>query len=497
MISEKTNFSEGGVNMGFKVYVNPKKTVHSVSKHIYGHFTEHLGRCIYGGIYDENSPLSDKRGFRKDVLEAVKKLKVPNLRWPGGNFVSNYHWEDGIGPKEKRPTRFDLAWQQEENNHFGTDEFMEYCKEIGAEPYLCTNMGTGTLDEALHWLEYCNGSGNTYYAKLRRENGHPEPYNVKFWGIGNEMYGEWQVGHMTADEYSKAANEYAKWMKTFDPTIKTIAVGCDDPDWNLKVLKNAGNVIDYISYHFYTGSDDYYETVSTVYLLEERLLGLKRLIDMSTYPKRTNIKIVLDEWNVWYRVSDNKLEEPYDLKDGVFAFGTLMLLQKLSHIVPIANLAQLVNALGAIHTEKDGIILTPIYKAFELIVNHSGEKLVESNVETEKYDVEGTMFIHKIPFSIQNVPYLDVSATISEDSKKLYIALVNYKKDDHLKVPIKVDGLGSKKATVFTLNGPDVSSKNSLENPNVVDIKSSSINVDSEFEFTLEPHSCNVIEIEL
>ncbi|HBF11012.1 alpha-N-arabinofuranosidase [Thermotoga neapolitana] len=483
--------------MAYRIVVDPKKIVKPISRHIYGHFTEHLGRCIYGGIYEEGSPLSDERGFRKDVLEAVKRIKVPNLRWPGGNFASNYHWEDGIGPKDQRPVRFDLAWQQEEPNRFGTDEFIEYCREIGAEPYICINMGTGTLDEALHWLEYCNGKGNTYYAQLRRKYGHSEPYNVKFWGIGNEMWGEWQIGHMTADEYARAAKEYTKWMKVFDPTIKAIAVGCDDPIWNLKVLQEAGDVIDYISYHFYTGSDDYYETVSTVYLLKERLIGVKKLIDTVEVARKRGVKIALDEWNVWYRVSDNKLEEPYDLKDGIFACGVLVLLQKMSDIVPLANLAQLVNALGAIHTEKDGLILTPVYKAFELIVNHSGEKLVKTHVESETYSVEGVMFINKMPFSVENVPFLDAAASVSEDGKKLVIAVVNYRKEDALKVPIRVEGLGQKKATVYTLTGPDVNARNTMENPNVVDITSETITVDTEFEHTFKPFSCSVIEIEL
>lgn len=483
--------------MAYGIMVNPRKVLKPVSRYIYGHFTEHLGRCIYGGIYEEGSPLSDERGFRKDVLEAVKRIKVPILRWPGGNFVSNYHWEDGIGPKDQRPVRFDLAWQQEETNRFGTDEFIEYCREIGAEPYICVNLGTGTLDEALHWLEYCNGKGNTYYANLRRKYGHPEPYNVKFWGIGNEMYGEWQVGHMTADEYARAAKEYAKWMKVFDPSIKTIAVGCDDPEWNLKVLNVAGGVIDYISYHFYTGSEDYYQTVSTVYLLKERLMGVKKLIDMSSAPRKREIKIVLDEWNVWYRVMDNKLEEPYDLKDGIFACGVLLLLQRMSDIVPIANLAQLVNALGAIHTEKNGLYLTPVYKAFELIVNHSGEKLVETRVETETYDVEGVMFFTKIPFSITNVPYLDATATISEDGKRLYIGVVNYKKEEEIRCPVKVEGLGRKEAKAFILTGPSVDAKNTMERPNVVDITVENLTVDSEFVYTFRPFSCTVIEVEL
>lgn len=482
--------------MGYGIVVNPSKIVKPVSRYIYGHFTEHLGRCIYGGLYEEGSKLSDHRGFRKDVLEAIKRIKVPILRWPGGNFVSNYHWEDGIGPKDQRPTRFDLAWQQEETNRFGTDEFIEYCREINAEPYLCVNLGTGTLDEALHWLEYCNGRGNTYYAQLRRKYGHIEPYNVKFWGIGNEMYGEWQVGHMTADEYARIAREYAKWMKVFDPSIKTIAVGCDyDNEWNLKVLNQAGDVFDYISYHFYTGSENYYETVSTVYLLEERLIGLKKLIDTSRAKRKKDIKIVLDEWNVWYRVMDNKLEEPYDLTDGIFACGVLIMLQRISDIVPIANLAQLVNALGAIHTEKDGIVLTPIYKAFELIVNHSGEKLVETLVETETYDIEGTMFYHKIPFSVSRAKYLDATATISEDGKKLYLIVVNYDKDREISCPIHIKGIGQMNADVYVLNGPDIKARNTLEKPSVVDITRKTVTVNDEFVFTFEPHSCTVIEI--
>ncbi len=482
--------------MGYGIVVDPNKVVKPVSKYIYGHFIEHLGRCIYGGIYEEDSMLSDHRGFRKDVLEAVEKIKVPILRWPGGNFVSNYHWKDGIGPKDQRPVRFDLAWQNEETNKFGTDEFIDYCKEIGAEPYICVNLGTGTLDEALHWLEYCNGRGNTYYAQLRRKYGHPEPYNVKFWGIGNEMYGEWQVGHMSADEYAKVAREYAKWMKVFDPSIKTVAVGCDyDSEWNLKVLNQAGDVFDYISYHFYTGSEDYYETVSTVYLLEERLIGLKKLIDSSRAKRKKDIKIILDEWNVWYRVMDNKLEEPYDLTDGIFACGVLIMLQRISDIVPIANLAQLVNALGAIHTEKNGMILTPVYKAFELIVNHSGDKVVETIVETETYDVQGTMFYHKIPFDFSGAKYLDATATISEDGKTLYLVVVNYNKDDVIRCPIEIKGCAKKNADVYVLTGPSIKARNTLDNT-TVDITKETAIVGEQFVFNFEPHSCTVIEIE-
>ena len=169
-----------------------------VDRRILGGFTEHLGRCIYGGIFDEGSPRSDDQGFRTDVIEAVKALKPPLLRWPGGNFVSGYHFTDGIGPKDQRPRRTELAWHTEESNRFGTDEFMRYCELVDAEPYLCVNMGTGTMDEAAAWVEYCNGTGDTYWANQRRANGHEAPYGVKLWGLGNEMYGPWQIGQLSA-----------------------------------------------------------------------------------------------------------------------------------------------------------------------------------------------------------------------------------------------------------------------------------------------------------
>lgn len=472
------------------------KKLFRINKNIFGHFTEHLGRCIYGGIYEENSPLSDERGFRKDVLEAIKRIKVPILRWPGGNFASNYHWEDGIGPKDERPTRIDLAWGQEESNRFGTDEFIEYCREISAEPYICVNLGTGTLDEALHWLEYCNLNGNSYYAKLRRKNGHHEPYNVKYWGVGNEIYGEWQVGHVSAREYAKKLKEFSKWMKHLDPKIKVIAVGCDDPDWNLTVLNEGADFTDYLAYHFYTGSKDYYETVSTVYLLKERLEGLMHLIKSSKNP---NIKIALDEWNVWYRVMDNKLEEEYDFKDGLFACGTLMLLQRMSDKVPIANLAQLVNALGAIHTEKDGLYLTPVYRAFELLVNHSGDLLLNTFVKTDTYDIEGTYFYNKMPFKVKNVPFIDATATMSADGRKLFLSMVNYNKDDDLECQIDLEDFEvSSDGKIYEYNAPNIDSKNDFDNPELVKIHERKIDsLSNNFKFFLPKHSCTVFEVNL
>src|SRR5947199_234859 len=213
-----------------RISIDLARRLGTVDRRIFGQFIEHLGRCIYGGVYDEGSPLADARGFRRDVLDAARPLRIPILRWPGGNFVSGYHWLDGVGPRDKRPRRSELAWYAEESNRFGTDEFIEYCRVLGAEPFICVNMGSGTMDEAQAWVEYCNGTGNTSWANLRRQHGHPDPYRVRYWGLGNEMYGGWQIGNMNAHDYVKKARAFAMVMKRTDPSIELI--GCGQNGWS-------------------------------------------------------------------------------------------------------------------------------------------------------------------------------------------------------------------------------------------------------------------------
>ena len=485
----------------YKIKIDVERVIGKINPNIYGHFIEHLGRCIYGGIYEEDSPLSDKDGFRKDVLEAVRKIRCPILRWPGGNFASNYHWEDGIGPKDERPVRFDLAWGKEEANRFGTDEFIEYCRAIEAEPYICVNLGTGTLDEAIHWLEYCNSTGNTYYAKLRAKNGHPEPYKVKYWGVGNENYGEWQVGHRSAKEYAKALREYAKFMKVVDPNIKIIAVGADDPEWDLEVVKTAGKYIDYISNHQYLGSDDYYETVASVYWVEKRLKTLKSVIKIAQplEEEKKRVEIALDEWNIWYGSNpENGLEENYALKDGLFAAGIFIVLHRLSQSVTMANLAQLVNVLGAIHTEKQGLYLTSIYKAFELFTNHTGEIVLDALVKSETYNIEAKAPFQR-KFKLSNVPYLDASVSLNRNKDKLYIAAVNYHQQKNIDCPISIEGFSPRKeGKVYELNGPDAMAVNDFDNPERIKIQTRTIkNAGSRFNYNFPSHSCTVIELHI
>ncbi|HTE11719.1 MAG TPA: hypothetical protein VK645_12120, partial [Chitinophagaceae bacterium] len=239
-----------------RIKIDLDRVIGEVDKNIYGNFVEHLGRCVYGGVYDPGNPLSDEKGYRKDVMAAVKDLKPALVRYPGGNFVSNYNWLDGVGPKAERVPRMELAWHRLETNEFGTNEFLAYAKEIGTEPYFAVNMGTGTIEEARRWVEYCNVKEGPYYAELRKKHGYPEPYNIKYWGLGNEMDGPWQMGHLDAIDYTKKAREAAKLMQRTSPGIKLIASGSSnyrpgaDPDyWNETVLNELKDVIDYIALH--------------------------------------------------------------------------------------------------------------------------------------------------------------------------------------------------------------------------------------------------------
>lgn len=247
-------------------------------------------------------------------MRQLKKINIPVLRWPGGNFASNYHWIDGIGPKEKRPKKIDTAWLDiwgklaEDTNHYGTDEFLKYCEKIKAEPYICLNFGTETLDEAIAWVEYTNYDGDTYYANLKRKNGREKPYKVKYWGLGNEIYGKWQHGHTSSTEYAEKAREYSQFIKKIDPEIKTIACGANNPDWDLEVIKRAGDLIDYISIHMYFSPkrDQHYKIVSLPYYVDKRLSLLESVIEVGeSYLKREKqIEIAFDEWNIWREKTD-------------------------------------------------------------------------------------------------------------------------------------------------------------------------------------------------
>ncbi|MCL6545759.1 MAG: alpha-N-arabinofuranosidase, partial [Bryobacteraceae bacterium] len=297
-----------------RIKIDTDRVVSEVHPHVFGNFAEHLGRVIYGGIFDEGSPLSDENGFRKDVMKAVQGLGVTILRWPGGNFVSGYNWRDGIGPRDLRPKRPDYAWGGVESNRFGTDEFLLYCERAGVEPFIVINAGTGTVDEARFWVEYVNGDRDTYWANQRRKNGREKPWGVKYWGLGNELDGPWQLGHKNAEDYAKFALEAAKGMRWMDPSIKLIAAGssnfrpgADWIGWNRTVLDKLKEHIDYISLHTYIRNDDNnFERFlgASAQDIDHYIQVVKGQIRaaQSGMVNPRPIYIAYDEWNVWYLV---------------------------------------------------------------------------------------------------------------------------------------------------------------------------------------------------
>jgi len=510
------------------IKVDKDRVIGRIDPKIYGSYLEHIGRAIDGGIYDEKSTLSDERGFRKDVLEAVRRIKCPIIRWPGGNYTSFYHWQEGIGPKESRPVKYNLAWRVEESNRFGTDEFIQYCRAVGAEPYICVNVSRqSTPEDAAHWVEYCNIKGNSYYAKLREKNGHPQPYNVKYWGIGNELYLARGKGNFTAHEYTLLVEEYASLMGRVDPTIKIIPVGLNpesrlgghmrESDWNLEILKEAGDLIDYISMHIYYSTTDYYGTVAAPVDAERRLRLLNSTIDVansylerdgkrdlgsiwSIPGRKERIKIALDEWGFGWSVPPTLTsgfpfyEIEYSLKEGLYAAGMLNVLHRLCNIVTLANYAMLTNVIGMIFTTKDGILLTPIYHAFDLYVNHSGnialETLVQSATFNTHYQSTNDESIHvQSDLNFKDIPYIDASATINEKEGKLYLATVNRHRDQDIECHITLDGFTpNKEAKIFELNGPNIRVCNGIKENVTKDIA-------KDFTHTFPAHSARVIEI--
>jgi len=447
-----------------RIKIDLDRRLGRIDRNVYGNFAEHLGRCIYGGIYEEDSPLSDERGFRKDVIEAVKGLHIPVLRWPGGNFVSGYHWMDGIGPKDARPRRMELAWHAEESNRFGTDEFIAYCQAIGAEPYICVNLGTGTLDEAAAWVEYCNGTGNTYYANLRRANGHPEPYGVKYWGLGNEVYGFWQIGHKEAREYALFAREAAKLMKRVDPSIKLVSCGWDGlHDWDRIVLEVLAPHVDYHSIHIYTGSDDHYLNIAQVHHAERCIQATWALIQEMKYKQRLthSIRIAYDEWNVWFRERADGLQERYNLSDALAVATYLNIFQRHPEKVGMANLAQLVNVIAPIFTNAGGLFHQTIYWPLQLYALRAQPISLDIWVESDTFTVETESQDRRFLQPLMPLPYLDVSVTCDEMGQVVTLFVVNRHADQDIETAIQFsDFVPAPQATVYEVSGPDLGTVN-------------------------------------
>jgi len=437
-----------GQGLQARIKIDPERVVGEVHPYLFGNFTEHLGRCIYGGIFEEGSSLSDANGFRKDVMEATRRMGVSVLRWPGGNFVSGYHWRDGIGPRDQRPPRRDHAWGLMESNRFGTDEFLKYCEVLGVEPYLCINAGLGSIDEARDWVEYCNEPGDTALTRMRKANGRQQPWKVKIWGLGNEIDGPWQLGHKNADAYATFALEAAKAMRRADESIQLIASGssnfgpqADWIGWNRTVLERLKNEIDYISLHTYIGNrENKFESfLSAGADIDERIDVVEGLIKAVRVgqPKPRPIAIAFDEWNVWYRtlvqgefeIGRTGLEEKYNFEDALAMGMFLNSFLRRAHIVKMANLAQLVNVIAPIFTNKQGMFLQTIYWP-----------LLEYGKQRNNTSLDVLTTSPTYSNGRQTLKYLDVSATTNAQSNTLFLNVLNRSENSDITARIENTG---------------------------------------------------------
>ena len=486
-----------------RIKIDTERVIGDIDPLIYGNFIEHLGRCIEGGVFDEKSPLSDRNGYRRDVLDAAKKLNVTILRWPGGNFSSNYNWRDGIGPRDQRPPRLEMAWGTVESNRFGTHEFLQYAEMLGTQPYICCNLGTGTWTDAQQWVEYCNSAEDTAMTRLRRQNGRADPWKVKYWGLGNEMDGPWQMGHRSAEDYGKFALEAAKLMKWTDPTIKLIAAGSsnygpgvDWTAWNGTVLEYLKDHVDYLALHRYVGNpqNDFGDFLSASLELDERIKITEGVLAAAVSRQSTHrpIYIAWDEWNVWYRARGNSqrgrriLEERYDLEDALVVATFLNSFVNHAHVIKIANMAQLVNVIAPMFTNEQGMFLQTIYYPLQIFANHTKGKALQLFVDSPRYKTA----------RYDDVPYLDVSA--GYDNGWLILNVVNRHKDQPIEAEIEPqDKQFTGTVNVSEVNGLDVKSENDFGKTTVKTVERTTAADGKKLRYSFPAHSFTMLKVKL
>lgn len=472
--------------MKAKLYVNKKFIIGKIDKRLYSSFIEHLGRAVYGGIYEEEHPTADEMGFRQDVLDVVKELKLPLIRYPGGNFVSGYHWEDGIGDKSKRPSKIDLAWNVIETNQIGIDEFYQWTKKANSEVMHAVNLGTRGVEEACACLEYCNSDNDSYYANLRRKNGFEKPFNIKIWCLGNEMDGPWQIGQKTAEEYGKLASQTGKLMKIIDPNIELVVCGSSYfmmptfGEWELKVLEETYDVADYISLHNYYSNK---ENDTENYLckneeMDKYIKSVVAICDAIKGKKHSNktINLSFDEWNIW----DGKIEESYTFEDSLVCGCLLTTLQNNCDRVKIACLAQLINALAPIMTVKNGNLwFQTTYYPFYYACRYGQGYALQQQLEIETFSTK----------DFKNVPYLASSVIYNQDKKEIIIFAINRSLQDSIELEVELDGFENPKIIEhIELYNDDLKICNNEKNVNVRPQK-----IKNDKKIIFKKHSWNMI----
>jgi len=486
-----------------KILVDLNRPVEKVSPMIFGQFIEYLGRCIDGGLYEEGSPLSDENGFRKDVLQKVQDLNIPILRFPGGTVVKIYHWQDGIGPKAERPKRKNLIWGGINDNHFGTAEFVEYCRKIGAEPFLVVNMATGTPEEASNWVEYCNGTGDTYWAKLRRSHGYEKPFNVKYWGIGNEEYAVTDAGkHQNVEKYIEDTRQYVKLMKLQDNLLKLTLVGnSTDLAWSKKVIDEMHPVCDFLAIHLYSIPSDsnYLTLLNSIEAFNTDFDAMRILLQKvpekvenfsSWYrfpPRQEPLKLAVDEWGIWDLNSgkgsgDYQMEYSYNWAQALAVGKFLNLFQRNADLIGLATWAQTVNVLAPIMTSKAGSFCQTIYTPLQAYRRFT----LQQNLPIEVTS----------PVLEKTIKTVDATASVSDDQKEIVVTVLNLSENDIMPIHINFSNLAVNKQMQLTelisYDAPSLESVNDFGTNCVTETKNKMIqNTKNGFEAKLKPASIN------
>lgn len=491
------------------IYIDTNRVISTISPLLFSGFAEHMGRCIYGGIYDPASPHADEHGLRRDVLAALHDLNLRAVRYPGGNFLSGYHWEDGIGPKDQRPRRRDLAWRSTETNEFGTDEFLHFCHELKVEPMLGVNMGTGTIQDAANLVEYCNAPAGTAYADMRVRNGHAAPYGVKYWCVGNEMDGPWQIGQLSADEYGRKALEATKMMRWHDPSIETVLCGSSSarmptyPEWDRTALEIAWEHVNYHSMHYYAANFSH-DTASYLALSADLENSVDTLTSVLRYVKakrrsKHDVYLSWDEWNVWYkdRSSDGNWteaprlsEEVYNLEDALVVAQWMNVFLRKCDVLKIACLAQIVNVISPITTTRDGLLKQTTYYPIMLFSRMASGSALDVAVkapliETRKFGA---------------VPVLDVASSYDLETGTNALFIVNRNQTDSVTVDLCWQALTPTSVTsAYQITGTDPKAVNSFENPECIVARTIKVHDITEGTVTLQlpPLSFTAIEVAL
>jgi alpha-N-arabinofuranosidase len=458
------------------LHLSTKHRIDTVDPRLFGGFLEHMGRAVYEGVYEPSSKHADEHGFRTDVLEALRELDLSVVRYPGGNFVSGYHWEDGVGPREQRPTVRERAWNAVEPNEFGTHEFMQLCAMLGWEPMLAVNLGTGTPEEAARWVDYCNGAPGTRDADMRVANGRREPYGVRLWCLGNEMDGPWQLGHVPADQYAIRAQQAAKLMRDTDPGIELVASGSCATflptyiEWDRTVLEYLGRDANYISMHRYVDNraDDTPDFLAITASIDRQIEDMDAVCRYVQARKQAPGRphLCFDEWNVWYKTQTGDfansggrtaaplIEEIYNLEDALVAAGFLNSFIRHADCVKIANIAQIVNVIAPILTRGDELLLQSIHDVFRMFSTRRTGISLDGVMEGPRYVGQRN----------GEVPYVDHSVIL--DGSRMHVFLVNRHLSEATEVRValsgaRVTGLESAER----LAGDDPKAANTFEDP--------------------------------